>query len=280
MAISIKNEGVINPIEIDKDHIIITGEMRWRAAKLAGLEKVLCKIMEIDDSKRFIRQMQENLHHNTMSAWDTAKGYEETAKILSMSPGDIDRDSKHKSDHFKKMTVELSELYGTPHNTISEYLSLLSEPLHVQKALKEEKVKRTKIREANKVPEVFKEKLKKKIIDDPSISRDAVSYIAKGLKRAEKNGELGKGEEVLSANYKDLTSIEVIKKVDKIYPTGIEVLEKSGDRMNKMLKMTNEMGAYFKKNPLISFASFDAQNLRVQLSAFKIIIDEYLVEKK
>ena len=46
MAVSIKNEGVINAIEIDEKFIIITGEQRWRAAKIAGLKEVPVKIIE------------------------------------------------------------------------------------------------------------------------------------------------------------------------------------------------------------------------------------------
>jgi ParB family chromosome partitioning protein len=66
MAKSILTEGIINPIEIDKDGVIITGEMRWRSAKEAGLTTVPVKVIDPGEN-RFRRQVIENVHHNTMT---------------------------------------------------------------------------------------------------------------------------------------------------------------------------------------------------------------------
>jgi len=272
MAVSLRNEGIINSIEIDKGNMIITGEIRWRAAKIAEFKKVPCKVLEISDDKRFVRQMHENLHHNTMSAWDTAKGLEKTVKILGLLSA-ADKKIGRPPETFQE---KLSELYGLKQNTISEYLSILAEPKYVQEALKKFKIKRTKIIEANNAPELFRDKLKKKIVAEPNLSRDVIRYISSTLNRAKNNNELDKGEKILKENYDELTICESKKRIDKIYPTGIEVLEKSGDRMKKILGLTNELGTYFKDNPLVSFTSFDAQNLKVQLSAFVVVIREYL----
>ena len=48
MAQSIVTQGVINPIEVDNDMVIITGERRWRAAKIAGLKVVPVKIFNLN----------------------------------------------------------------------------------------------------------------------------------------------------------------------------------------------------------------------------------------
>ena len=40
LAASLKTQGMIYPIEIEENNIIICGERRWRAAKLAGWKKV------------------------------------------------------------------------------------------------------------------------------------------------------------------------------------------------------------------------------------------------
>ena len=40
MKISILKSGIINDIEIDENSVIVTGEQRWRAAKMAGLKEV------------------------------------------------------------------------------------------------------------------------------------------------------------------------------------------------------------------------------------------------
>ena len=36
LSISLKNRGLINPIEINSKGVIITGQMRWEASKLLG----------------------------------------------------------------------------------------------------------------------------------------------------------------------------------------------------------------------------------------------------
>ena len=46
LAISIKNEGIVNEIETDKNFIIITGEMRWRAARSIGIKELSVKIID------------------------------------------------------------------------------------------------------------------------------------------------------------------------------------------------------------------------------------------
>src|SRR3989338_5939330 len=72
MAKSILTAGVINPIEVDKNLVIITGERRWRAAKIAGLKMVPVRIIDISEDKRFVRQVIENIHQNTMAPLDIA----------------------------------------------------------------------------------------------------------------------------------------------------------------------------------------------------------------
>jgi len=85
LAASIKEHGVIKNIEIDKDFLIVTGENRWRAAKKAGLHKVPCRIVDLNDDSRFERQIHENVHHTPMSSWDLAmalKKYRDAGESL------------------------------------------------------------------------------------------------------------------------------------------------------------------------------------------------------
>lgn len=276
MGVSIKNEGIINPIEIDKTFMIITGEMRWRGAIEAGLKEVPCKVLELTPSERYIRQMQENLHHNTMSVWDTAKGLEHTSKILSKSPGDTVRDKKHMAEYFDKMTVALSELYGVAQNTISEYLSLLSEPKEIQDALRESRVKRTKIREANKAPEQYRNDLKMKVITNPDIPRDAISQISLALKRTVELGQPEMAEEILNADYTDMNSFQVSEKVNEICPdVGITILDSSDKRAKKIMDIIGELMKFLNDNPLDSFVGFDVSPIITQIEILKAFLKEY-----
>jgi hypothetical protein len=67
LASSIKAQGTINPIEVDENNVIITGEVRWRSAKKAGLKTVPIKrIANIAPQERMERQIVENLHHSSL----------------------------------------------------------------------------------------------------------------------------------------------------------------------------------------------------------------------
>ena len=102
MAQSMRSVGVINAIEVDKKFMIVTGEVRWRAAKMAGLKTIPAKIIEINDDERFMRQVIDNLHPETLSTCDKEDALE---KLLTMWPGEKDGEvSKTDSDTDKKIT--------------------------------------------------------------------------------------------------------------------------------------------------------------------------------
>jgi len=80
LAESIKElDGIIDPLTVeydDQDDIfrIISGERRYRAAKLVGLEKLPCVVKEIDDQKRFLIQLIANLQREDIPPLEEAAG--------------------------------------------------------------------------------------------------------------------------------------------------------------------------------------------------------------
>lgn len=63
MSQTYKTHGIINPIEIDKNNMIITGEIRWRSAIKSGIKEIECTLLNgITTIERFERQVVENLH--------------------------------------------------------------------------------------------------------------------------------------------------------------------------------------------------------------------------
>lgn len=179
LAQSISQEGIINPIEIDEDGMIITGECRWKAAKELGLEKVSVNINKsgYGEYERLRHQMAENVHQSgssydtMMNPIDTAKGYSKLYSFKAgkdVSPGDISHENKY--GHLQ----ELAEEIGIDKNTIIEYLQLLEQPEYIKKAVAEG-IPRTYLREADKAPEEIKEDIKKKIAAGDYKSRDEIS---------------------------------------------------------------------------------------------------------
>ncbi len=77
---SITQDGVIQPIEVTQigreRYMIVHGERRWRASKLAGLETIpaVVRRRDYDDVTRFVRQLVENIQREDLNDVDRAAG--------------------------------------------------------------------------------------------------------------------------------------------------------------------------------------------------------------
>src|SRR3990167_7947650 len=84
MAETIKSHGVINPIEIDDDFVIVTGAMRYRAAKEAGVKELPVKVLgKLPPKERYIRQAVENLQRDDLSE---TENFDVVEKLRKMFP--------------------------------------------------------------------------------------------------------------------------------------------------------------------------------------------------
>lgn len=84
---SIKEHGVIQPLLVrpldDGSYQIVAGERRWRASRLAGLEKVPVVIKQIEDAEVQEIALIENLQREDLNPIEEALGY----KILMETYG-------------------------------------------------------------------------------------------------------------------------------------------------------------------------------------------------
>ncbi len=100
LAASIGQYGIMQPLTVRRlrsgTYQIISGERRWRAAKLAGLSEVPATVIEADDRKVMELGLIENLQREDLNPMEEAAGYqalmrdygltqEETAKRLGKS---------------------------------------------------------------------------------------------------------------------------------------------------------------------------------------------------
>lgn len=92
LAQSIKEKGVLQPLLVRKKndkYEIIAGERRWRAAQLAGLEKIPAIVKDLSDSETLEIALIENLQRENLSAIEEAEGlnrlmneYEYTQEVI------------------------------------------------------------------------------------------------------------------------------------------------------------------------------------------------------
>ncbi len=211
LAKAIKTEGIINPIELDPNYMIITGERRWRAAKLIGLKTVPCKIVELAPGTRFQRQVIENIHNNTMSAMDTSDAF---VKLLSLLPG-----NKHPQAPLTGPTADqgisrLAEKLGKSQGFISQLLALQNEKEDVQKYLRQKDAKYSLIRQINsRAPEELKDAFKQKVVEGTLSDRAVTDELISAVKWAPE-----KTRELLATDYGEGRSGQNIVKIHEIAP--------------------------------------------------------------
>jgi ParB family transcriptional regulator, chromosome partitioning protein len=212
MAKSILTEGVINPIEIDKDGVIVTGEIRWRAAKEAGLTEVPVKVIDPGET-RFRRQVIENVHHNTMTTMETARAL---AKLLPT----VREVTQGKDVGINKLAKEI----GKSDSYIQDHLKLLDESDDVQTYLDKEDSKYSLIREINNIaPDIYKKELKKRVASGEINSWRVATELSRTLRdRPEKAQELLEAD--LDGN--DVDAIHIIKTIAPEEKTVDDVADK------------------------------------------------------
>ena len=86
---SIKKHGLIQPLLVKPlstgGYQIIAGERRWRACRLAGLEKVPVIIRELDDAETMEIALIENLQREDLNPVEEALGYKTLIETFSMT---------------------------------------------------------------------------------------------------------------------------------------------------------------------------------------------------
>jgi len=130
---SILTNGLINPITITPDkkrkgkYMIVSGERRWQAHRVAGLKTIQAVVKEYKDETSFmIESLVENLQREDLSSMETAK----FIKKIWIAMGKPD---------YGNLATRLG--YKDRHS-ISEYLNLVEDktPKEVKKAVEEGKL--------------------------------------------------------------------------------------------------------------------------------------------
>lgn len=133
---SIKEHGVFQPIIVKKSikgYEIIAGERRYRASKLAGLEKIPAIVRNFTDNQMMEIALLENLQRENLNAIEEAVAYKSMLEKMNLTQD------------------ELSKKVGKSRSHITNILGLLRLPLEVQKLLVDEKISMSHARVISKL---------------------------------------------------------------------------------------------------------------------------------
>jgi ParB family chromosome partitioning protein len=119
---SIKEKGIITPItvqEIDKGFMLVAGERRWRAAKLAGLKKIPVHIVKVaNDAELMEMALIENIQRENLNSIEEAEAFD----ILH--------------NEFKLNQTAIAKAVGKKRVTISNSLRLLALPAEIKASIR------------------------------------------------------------------------------------------------------------------------------------------------
>jgi ParB family chromosome partitioning protein len=94
LAASIREHGILQPLIISSDqqsgqYILIAGERRLRAARLAGLEQVPVLFRQVTDQERLELALIENVQRTDLSPLETAEAYQQLHQAFGLSHDEI-----------------------------------------------------------------------------------------------------------------------------------------------------------------------------------------------
>jgi len=124
LAESLKNHGQLQPVVVRRGSVmgrwqIVAGERRWRACKLAGIERIKAIEIEERETDGFVREAQlvENLQRADMTPLETAEAYRSLMARWGISQNELAR----------RLSVGAA--------TVSRALALLQSPPETQKRI-------------------------------------------------------------------------------------------------------------------------------------------------
>ncbi len=101
LADSIRKVGILQPIIVRPEgasYQIIAGERRWRAAQMAGLERVPVRVMATTETEALALALIENLQREDLNPIEEARGYRRLIAEYNMTQSELaDRVSKSRS---------------------------------------------------------------------------------------------------------------------------------------------------------------------------------------
>lgn len=150
---SIREYGVLQPLLVKKAEgrrfILIAGERRLRASKLAGLQRVPVIVKDLDEPEAALIALVENVQREDLNFLEEARAYKKLMEDFNLTQGDI----------AKRVSKQQS--------TISNKIRILSLPEELQQMLMANKLTERHARALLKLSdEADRKKILKRVIDN------------------------------------------------------------------------------------------------------------------
>ena len=158
LAKSIKRYGVIQPIIVNKKdnyYMIVAGERRWRASKIAGLTEIPCIVRDNDERKNREIALIENIQREDLNPIEKARVF------------------KQLLDEYELTQQELADMVGISRSALANTVRLLNLDPRIMKLAEEGKLLECHCRSLMAIDDVEKQyKAALRIIENGDTVRD------------------------------------------------------------------------------------------------------------
>ncbi|MDO9535712.1 MAG: ParB/RepB/Spo0J family partition protein [Bacillota bacterium] len=212
LAETIKSYGVIQPLIVQKDqenYVLVAGERRLRAARLAGLKVVPVVVNEYDHNQLMEIALVENLQREDLNPIEEASSYK---KLI---------------DEFGLLQEDLAKKLGKSRSSITNSMRLLLLDNDVKKYLAEGRISVGQARPLLSLATMEEQKSIALQIINKGLSARQVEKMLKSLKK-EIETSVVKEESTAPSQVRELLLKEMEDKIRKVYGTKVSI--KSGLR--------------------------------------------------
>jgi ParB family chromosome partitioning protein len=216
LAESIRHQGVIQPVVVrlsgDKQYELIAGERRWRAAQMAGIEKIPAIIRDVPDEIAIAMALVENIQREDLNPIEEATALRRLVDEFQMThqeAGDaVGRSRSAVSNLLRllELSAEVRELVDARHLEMGHARALLTlEPSLQAQAAREVVRKELSVRQTEDLVRRLKNPPARKSVRlDPDVQhlQDRLSEKLCAKVKLQYNAR-GKGKMVISYNSSD-----------------------------------------------------------------------------
>jgi ParB family transcriptional regulator, chromosome partitioning protein len=137
LAASIRTNGILQPLlvrRVGESFEIVAGERRWRAAKIAGLERVPVIIQDIADESLLTLALIENIQREDLNPIEVAIAFERLSRELNLTHEEIghrtgkDRTTITNSMRLLRLPQDLQLLVGEQRLSMGQARAILGLP--------------------------------------------------------------------------------------------------------------------------------------------------------
>lgn len=208
LAQSIKANGIIQPLIVRRHgdrYQLVAGERRWRASRLAALEKVPAVIQDISDAQLLEVTLIENIQREDLTPIEVAHAFERLIRDLALSHEEIGRRT------------------GKDRSTITNTLRLLRLPPDIQQLLAEHRLSMGHARAILGLPT---EELQRQVAEKATSQGLSVRQVERLIQRMTESREPKSAEEV----EEDPNVKAAISELERVLGTRVRIVAKSEQR--------------------------------------------------